>query len=68
MFKFVYFDGNAGDEMEFETYEEALREACSKWDRLTDAEKISYTDSDKGAYFTIEDEDGSFVIEFEVVF
>ena len=53
MYTFGYYNGNAGRELTFNTKAEAMIEADVKWNRLTRAEKMKYTDPTTGAYFAV---------------
>lgn len=53
MFTFGYYDGNVGNEIAFDTYEEALAEARMYWNHLTHKEKKRTTDGKEGAYFCV---------------
>lgn len=53
MYTFGYYNGNTGREMVFDTKAEAMIEADTKWNRLTRAEKMKYTDPTTGAYFAV---------------
>lgn len=53
MFTFGYYNGNSGRELTFDTKAEAMIEADVKWNRLTRAEKMKYTDPTTGAYFAV---------------
>ena len=53
MYTFGYYNGNSGRELTFDSKAEAMIEADVKWNRLTRAEKMKYTDPTTGAYFAV---------------
>jgi len=63
-YTFTYYDGNTGNEIEFETFNEAMYAAVYKWDRLTRTERKAYTDCDKGGLFMVFDDNGDCVADF----
>ena len=64
MFMFVYNDGNNGAEIEFTTIEAAVDAAETKWNYLTEREKVKYADKMAGGLFMILDEDGMMIYDF----
>lgn len=63
-YSFEHFNGNCGDVEYYETADEAVREAESAWDHLTDRERKEHIISTRGAVFNVLDPYGNEVCDF----
>lgn len=63
-YSFEHFNGNNGDVEYYETAEEAVSEAESAWDHLTDRERKEHVTSTHGAVFNVCDPYGNGICDF----